>query len=155
MVAGRWRHGRRGGRTGTAARAAGRTAACAALLLGIASAAAGDQGPPETWRPPRRESEAPAKAPLDLSQSTSELEMAAALLLRGYQVLLSSQDGPRCQFTPSCSEYARLVIRRHGLLAGLLMASDRYQRCNGLQRERYPLDPRTGKRLDPPPESPW
>ncbi len=26
----------------------------------------------------------------------------------------------------------------------MLMASDRYQRCNGLQRERYPLDPRTG-----------
>jgi putative membrane protein insertion efficiency factor len=93
-----------------------------------------------------------AKSPLT---SLSELEMAAALLLRGYQVLLSSQDGPRCQFTPSCSEYARMVIRRHGLLAGLLMASYRYQRCNGLQRERYPLDPRTGKRLDPPPETPW
>jgi putative membrane protein insertion efficiency factor len=126
----------------------------AGLLFGLAVGAAGDQNPPGAWRQPRQEPAA-VKAPLDLSQSTSELEMAAALLLRGYQVLLSSQDGPRCQFTPSCSEYARMVIRRHGLLAGLLMASDRYQRCNGLQRERYPLDPRTGRRLDPPPESPW
>jgi len=140
-----------GGRTGTAAR----IAAYAVLLLGIAVGAAGDQDPLGAWRQPRQEPAAAAKAPLDLSLSTSELEMAAALLLRGYQVLLSSQDGPRCQFTPSCSEYARMVIRRHGLLAGLLMASDRYQRCNGLQRERYPLDPRTGKRLDPPPETPW
>jgi putative membrane protein insertion efficiency factor len=128
---------------------------CAGLLLGLAVGAAGDQNPPGAWRQPRQEPAAAAKAPLDLSLSTSELEMAAALLLRGYQVLLSSQDGPRCQFTPSCSEYARMVIRRHGLLAGLLMASDRYQRCNGLQRERYPLDPRTGKRLDPPQETPW
>ncbi|OHD28143.1 MAG: hypothetical protein A2V99_04465 [Spirochaetes bacterium RBG_16_67_19] len=125
------------------------------LLLGIAVGASGDQDPLGAWRQPRQEPATAAKAPLDLSLSTSELEMAAALLLRGYQVLLSSQDGPRCQFTPSCSEYARMVIRRHGLLAGLLMASDRYQRCNGLQRERYPLDPRTGKRLDPPPETPW
>ncbi len=140
-----------GGRTGTAAR----IAACAVLLLGLAVGAAADQNPPGAWRQPRQEPAAAAKAPLDLSLSTSELEMAAALLLRSYQVLLSSQDGPRCQFTPSCSEYARMVIRRHGLLAGLVMASDRYQRCNGLQRERYPLDPRTGKRLDPPPETPW
>ena len=140
-----------GGRTGTAARIAAYTV----LLLGIAVGAAGDQDPLGAWRQPRQEPAAAAKAPLDLSLSTSELEMAAALLLRGYQVLLSSQDGPRCQFMPSCSEYARMVIRRHGLLAGLLMASDRYQRCNGLQRERYPLDPRTGKRLDPPPETPW
>jgi putative membrane protein insertion efficiency factor len=146
----------RGGRARTAAR----IAASAALLLNIAVAATGDQGPLEALRQPPKDPAGsyPAgssKAPLDLSQSTSELEMAAALLLRGYQVFLSSQDGPRCQFTPSCSEYARMVIRRHGLLAGLLMASDRYQRCNGLQRERYPLDPRTGKRLDPPPETPW
>jgi putative membrane protein insertion efficiency factor len=122
----------------------------AALLLGAAVRAPGDQNLLQSLRQPRQQP-VPAKTPLDLSQSTSELEMAAALLLRCYQVFLSSQDGPRCQFTPSCSEYARIVIRRHGLLAGLLMASDRYQRCNGLEKERYPLDPRTGKRLDPPP----
>jgi putative membrane protein insertion efficiency factor len=122
------------------------------LLLQVCVLAAGEPGPLPELRPQRLE---PApRTPLGLSQSTSELEMAAALLLRAYQVFLSSQDGPRCQFTPSCSEYARLAIRRHGLLAGLLMASDRYQRCNGLDRERYPLDPRTGKRLDPPPEPP-
>ena len=132
----------------------GLAATAAALLLCVTVSAAGDQGLLEVLRPPRPEPAAAPKAPLDLSQSTSELDMTAALLLRGYQVLLSSQDGPRCQFTPSCSEYARLAIRRHGLLAGLLMASDRYQRCNGLDRERYPLDPRTGRRLDPPPEAP-
>ena len=130
-----------------------RAAAAGALLLCVTVSAAGDQNLLQALRQPRPQP-APAKAPLDLSRSTSELEMAAALLLRGYQVFLSSQDGPRCQFTPSCSEYARIVIRRHGLLAGLLMAADRYQRCNGLERERYPLAPRTGKRLDPPPEAP-
>jgi putative membrane protein insertion efficiency factor len=128
-------------------------AAVGALLLCSPIRASGDQNLLQALRQ-QRPQPAPAKAPLDFSQSTSELEMAAALLLRGYQVFLSSQDGPRCQFTPSCSEYARIVIRQHGLLVGLLMASDRYQRCNGLERERYPLDPRTGKRLDPPPVAP-
>jgi putative membrane protein insertion efficiency factor len=94
----------------------------------------------------------PSRGPLDLRDSSSELEMAARVLLRLYQVLISSQDGPRCMFIPSCSEYAGLAIRRHGFLAGVLMASDRYQRCNGLNPGLYPLDPRTGKRLDPPPE---
>ena len=124
----------------------------AAWLLLLACALATAEPVPLPRLQPQRLEPAP-RPRLDLSQSTSELEMAASLLLRAYQVFLSSQDGPRCQFTPSCSDYARICIRRHGLLAGMLMASDRYQRCNGLQRERYPLDPRTGKRLDPPPET--
>ncbi len=131
-------------------------AAAAGVFLCAPLFAADEQSVLQELRQRRAELAAPqaSKAPLDLSRSESELEMAAMLLLRLYQVFISSQDGPRCLFTPSCSEYARLAIRRHGLLAGLLMASDRYQRCNGLNPERYLLDARTGKRLDPPPERP-
>jgi putative component of membrane protein insertase Oxa1/YidC/SpoIIIJ protein YidD len=131
----------------------GRLLAVVSAVLLHVCALAGGEHLPELPQPRSEPAPAP-RPPLDWSRSGSELEMAAGLLLRFYQVFLSSQDGPRCQFTPSCSEYARIVVRRHGLLAGLLMASDRYQRCNGLDRERYPLDPRTGKRLDPPPERP-
>jgi hypothetical protein len=145
-------------RAGTGARRLAAAAVLLGIALGSAVPAAGEQDLLQGLLQELRRSEERAlpegRAPLDLRRMTSELEMGAELLLRLYQVLLSSQDGPRCQFTPSCSEYARIAVRRHGLLLGLLMASDRYQRCNGLERERYPLDPRTGKRLDPPPEPP-
>jgi putative membrane protein insertion efficiency factor len=92
------------------------------------------------------------KSRLDLSDSTNELEMAGLVLLRLYQVVLSSQDGPRCMFHPSCSEYAKQALAEHGALVGSLLAVDRYLRCNGLDRELYPYDPHLRKLLDPVPE---
>jgi len=92
------------------------------------------------------------KLPLRLDETSSELEMLMLSALRLYQIVLSTQDRPGCMFYPSCSEYAKQVIARHGILAGLLMAADRLQRCNGVNRELYPFDPTRGKLLDPPPE---
>jgi putative component of membrane protein insertase Oxa1/YidC/SpoIIIJ protein YidD len=34
-------------------------------------------------------------------------------------------------FTPTCSEYARLAVSRHGLLKGGAMALRRLLRCHG------------------------
>ena len=92
------------------------------------------------------------KSRLDLRDSTSELEMAGLTLLRLYQVVLSSQDGPRCMFHPSCSEYAKQALIMHGAVAGTLLAIDRYLRCNGVDRDLYPYDPTLRKLLDPVPE---
>lgn len=84
------------------------------------------------------------------SYTTNEVELLAYGALRFYQIVISTQDRPSCMFTPSCSNYAREAIELHGFLAGILMASDRLQRCNGWGREIYPLDPHTGKLIDPP-----
>ena len=92
------------------------------------------------------------KSRLELRDSTSELEMAGLTLLRLYQVVLSSQDGPRCMFHPCCSEYAKQVLIMHGTVAGTLLAIDRYLRCNGVDRDLYPYDPTLRKLLDPVPE---
>ncbi len=35
-----------------------------------------------------------------------------------------------CRFTPSCSEYARLAILRHGVVRGCGKAAWRVLRCN-------------------------
>ena len=95
---------------------------------------------------------APAeKSRLDLSESTNELEMAGLALLRLYQVVLSSQDGPRCMFHPSCSEYAKQALAERGVVVGTLLAVDRYLRCNGVDRDLYPYDPTLRKLLDPVP----
>jgi putative membrane protein insertion efficiency factor len=92
------------------------------------------------------------KTRLDLSDETDELEMAGLVLLRLYQVVLSSQDGPRCMFYPSCSEYAKQAISERGVVAGTLLAVDRYLRCNGVDRDLYPYDARLRKLLDPVPK---
>lgn len=93
------------------------------------------------------------KSRLDLKNRTNELEMAGLAALRLYQVVLSSQDGPRCMFHPSCSEYAKLALAEHGIFTGSLMAIDRYLRCNGTDRELYPYDPVRRKLLDPVPNA--
>lgn len=92
------------------------------------------------------------KSRLDLSDSSNELEMAGLVLLRLYQVVLSSQDGPRCMFHPSCSEYAKQALAKRGAVVGSLLAIDRYLRCNGADRDLYPYDPNLRKLLDPVPE---
>jgi putative membrane protein insertion efficiency factor len=110
--------------------------------LGLVIQSRQDQHPPDQAE----------KSRLDLRDSTSELEMAGLALLRLYQVVLSSQDGPRCMFHPSCSEYAKQALVTHGAVAGSLLAIDRYLRCNGVDRDLYSYDPNLRKLLDPVPE---
>ena len=50
------------------------------------------------------------------------------------RVLAPSADriGMRCRFTPSCSHYAEVVIRRDGVARGGWAALKRIARCNPL-----------------------
>lgn len=50
--------------------------------------------------------------------------------IRTFQLTFSRQDGPNCRYHPTCSLYAAIAIRRYGPLAGIIMASDRFLRCN-------------------------
>ena len=43
----------------------------------------------------------------------------------------------RCQFIPSCSEYAVLAVRKYGLLRGLVLIGDRFRRCNPAYQGDY------------------
>lgn len=52
------------------------------------------------------------------------------LIIRGYQVAIRPLLGNRCRFAPSCSEYAIEALRRHGAMAGLLLAVRRIGRCH-------------------------
>ena len=85
-----------------------------------------------------------------IPETASELELAAYLLLRLYQLLISTQDASSCMFVPTCSRYAMAAVEKHGIVRGVIMASDRLQRCNGWGRDLYPLDPETAKLLDSP-----
>lgn len=52
------------------------------------------------------------------------------LLIQGYRYLISPLIGPRCRYTPSCSEYAQLAIREHGAGHGTWLAVRRVLRCH-------------------------
>ena len=82
-------------------------------------------------------------------QQISELKLAATGLIRLYQRFISSQDGPACNFVPSCSRFGMACIQEYGMVRGLLLTADRLLRCNGLQSWHYHKDPRTGKHIDP------
>lgn len=47
-----------------------------------------------------------------------------------YQYLLSPLMPPTCRFTPSCSQYAREVISKHGAWRGIWLSIKRVIRCN-------------------------
>jgi uncharacterized protein len=50
--------------------------------------------------------------------------------IRGYQYLLRPLLGVHCRFAPSCSEYAREAVERHGALTGTWLAAKRLSRCH-------------------------
>ena len=58
------------------------------------------------------------------------MKSLAVALIRGYQRFLSPLLPPSCRFTPTCSEYARQAIERHGALKGSWMGALRILRCN-------------------------
>ena len=58
--------------------------------------------------------------------------MKALLLtvVRVYQYTLRPLLGAHCRFYPSCSEYARDAIERHGAAKGMSLAARRIGRCH-------------------------
>ncbi len=86
-------------------------------------------------------------------KETSEVKLVFSGFIRFYQIYISSQDAPSCNFTLTCSRFMTKAIQEYGALHGFLMASDRLQRCFGLSRKYYPRDPKTGYAIDYPVEA--
>ena len=79
----------------------------------------------------------------------SELKLVATGMIRFYQKYISSQDGPACNFSPSCSHFGMGCIQEYGFLRGIVLAADRLLRCNGLKSSHYYIDLTTRKYVDP------
>jgi hypothetical protein len=54
------------------------------------------------------------------------------VLVGSYQRWVSPLLPPACRYWPSCSEYARQSLHRHGLVRGGLRAAGRLLRCQPL-----------------------
>lgn len=81
----------------------------------------------------------------------NEIQFIFSGLFLFYKAFFSSQDATSCTFSPSCSEYGLQVVKKKGMLLGIPATFDRLARCNGLNPDKYPIDPKTGLFIDPIP----
>lgn len=51
-------------------------------------------------------------------------------LIRIYQVIISPVLGPKCRFTPTCSQYGIEALRKHGLFKGTWLTMRRILKCH-------------------------
>lgn len=86
----------------------------------------------------------------EAQNNKSEVEAAFSGLFLFYKTFISSQDQAVCTFTPSCSEYGILAIKRHGMIKGGVMTMDRLTRCNGLSPTNYEYDAKAKLLKDDP-----
>ncbi|CAG9294974.1 membrane protein insertion efficiency factor YidD [Celerinatantimonas diazotrophica] len=63
-------------------------------------------------------------------------------LIRFYQLAISPLIGPRCRFTPTCSNYAIEALKVHGLIKGSWLSIKRLLKCQPLHSGGYdPVPP--------------
>jgi len=52
------------------------------------------------------------------------------LLIKIYQYAISPLIGPKCRFTPTCSNYALKAFKKYGLFKGFWLSIKRISRCH-------------------------
>jgi len=65
------------------------------------------------------------------------IEDGLIILIRLYQHTFSTLFGPCCRFSPSCSSYAMLSIRRFGAVEGALLTFKRLAKCHPFHSGGY------------------
>ena len=65
-----------------------------------------------------------------MKRLTKFISWLLILPIRFYQIGISPLLGPSCRVTPTCSEYAKQAIMKHGPIKGLGLAIWRILRCN-------------------------
>ena len=58
------------------------------------------------------------------------LSLPFIALIKLYQWIVSPMLGPKCRFTPTCSQYAIEALKKHGVFKGLWLTIKRLGRCH-------------------------
>ena len=58
------------------------------------------------------------------------LSLPFILLIKVYQYIISPLLGPKCRFTPTCSQYAEQALKKYGLFTGGWLALKRIGKCH-------------------------
>lgn len=80
----------------------------------------------------------------------NEVQYLFSGLFLFYKTFFSSQDLTVCTFTPSCSEFGILAVKKSGVVMGGIKTMDRLTRCNGLSPEKYAIDFKEKLLIDKP-----
>ncbi|MDI6793714.1 MAG: membrane protein insertion efficiency factor YidD [bacterium] len=98
----------------------------------------------------KNEKAVPPKTPEEkkLPSFLSGLKSLSLKAIRIYQLIISPQQGKVCNFEPSCSHFGFEAIHRYGPIKGILITSDRLQRCHYWVFGEYYLSPE-GRLCDP------
>ena len=51
------------------------------------------------------------------------------IIIRFYQWVISPALGPKCRFTPTCSQYAAEALKKYGLVKGFVLSVKRISKC--------------------------
>ena len=65
------------------------------------------------------------------------LALPFILLIKIYRLFISPLLGKNCIYTPSCSEYGIIALRKHGIFKGSFLTAKRILRCNSLVKGGY------------------
>jgi|TARA_B110000003_G_scaffold274089_1_gene313168 uncharacterized protein len=65
------------------------------------------------------------------------LALPFILLIKIYRLFISPVLGKNCIYTPSCSEYGIIALRKHGIFKGSFLTAKRILRCNSLFKGGY------------------
>ncbi len=52
------------------------------------------------------------------------------VLIKLYQWVISPLLGPKCRFTPTCSQYSLEAFKKHGVFKGFWLSIKRISRCH-------------------------
>lgn len=59
------------------------------------------------------------------------------LLIKLYQLIISPLLGPKCRFTPTCSQYATEALKKYGIFKGSWLAIKRISKCHPVGGSGY------------------
>ncbi|MCH1443789.1 MAG: membrane protein insertion efficiency factor YidD [Flavobacteriaceae bacterium] len=65
------------------------------------------------------------------------LALPFILLIKIYRLFISPLLGKNCIYTPSCSEYGIIALRKHGIFKGSFLTAKRILKCNSLFKGGY------------------
>jgi putative membrane protein insertion efficiency factor len=67
--------------------------------------------------------------PKKYSRIKTVLSFPFIFLIRIYQYVISPAIGPKCRYTPTCSQYGIEALKKHGPIKGLWLTIKRIGRC--------------------------
>lgn len=69
------------------------------------------------------------------------IKLCLKSLIIFYRLGISPYLGRNCRFTPSCSQYALIVLERHGIFYGIYLIIRRLMRCHPFHKGGTDLPP--------------